>query len=356
MIKWTYEACYEEAKKYKTLKEFRENSNSAYSIAKKNKWIDNFDFLIRDRIKRNTWQEYENVYNEAKKYTTLKDFSKNSAGAYQVSLEKEWIADFNWLEREWEQKWNYESCYNEALKCKSRSDFKQKNPCAYTSARVNKWLDDYHWLKDERFDLINDKIDCVYAYEFIEQKTVYVGRTLMKRIKIRDKEHLYQLDTVSNFAKDNNIPVPEMKILEDNLTIKEGAENEGIWLELYKEEGWKILNTAKTGSIGTLAKIRWTKEKCYEIAKTCSYKSELKYKCDGAYRAALKHGWIKDYTWFESNTNKIISQKLKIWTKEKCFELAKNCISRSDFKKCSYTAYNNARKHGWLDEFFPKNK
>ena len=36
---WTYEHCYEEAKKYKTKKEFEKNCESAYKVALKNKWL-----------------------------------------------------------------------------------------------------------------------------------------------------------------------------------------------------------------------------------------------------------------------------------------------------------------------------
>ena len=348
---WTYERCCEEAKEYNTLKEFRENSPSAYVASKRNGWVDCFTFLNRDRIKRGTWQNYDNCYNEAKKYKTRSEFQKKCVSAYQVALKNGWLDDYTWFETLWEKKWDYEGCYNEALMCKSRSDFKQNNPCAYLSARVNKWLDDYYWLKDERFDLIKDKIDCVYCYEFIEQKSVYIGRTLMKRIEKRDKEHLFQFDSVSNFAKENQVPVPRMKILESNLTINEGSIKEGEYVEKYKNEGWNILNKAKTGSIGKIAIIRWTREKCYEIAKTCTYKSEMKYKCDSAYRAALKHGWINDYEWLETNTSKIISEKLRVWTKEKCKEEALRYKSSSDFKKGNKSAYNAAKRYKWLKDY-----
>ena len=37
MIKWTYEVCYEEAKKYKSRTEFHDKNQSAYQVACKNK-------------------------------------------------------------------------------------------------------------------------------------------------------------------------------------------------------------------------------------------------------------------------------------------------------------------------------
>ena len=37
---WTYETCYEEAKKYSTRTEFCKGCGSAYEVARKNGWMD----------------------------------------------------------------------------------------------------------------------------------------------------------------------------------------------------------------------------------------------------------------------------------------------------------------------------
>lgn len=299
MIKWTYEACYEEAKKYKTLKEFYDKSESAYRVACKNKWIEEY-FWIERKHKQN---EY----------------------------------------------WTYENCFNEALKYKSRSEFCNCNETAYKKSLKNKWINNYYWLEDKRFDLINDKIDCVYAYEFIEQNTVYVGRTLMRLKNRRDLDHIFSNDSVSKFAKENNIPVPEMKILEDNLTIKEGAENEGIWLELYKEDGWKILNIAKTGSIGRIGHrfSKYTYEVCYELAKNCTSRRNFENFNKSAYQVAVKNKWIEDYVWFVRK-----SKPHGYWNYEHCLEESRKYTSLSEFKKNNNAAYQQARKNNWIEDYY----
>jgi hypothetical protein len=70
----------------------------AYKSAYKNNWLDDFVWLERDRIKRNTWKDYDNCYTEAKKYTNVSEFKKNSPGAYVASCKNQWIKDFDWLE------------------------------------------------------------------------------------------------------------------------------------------------------------------------------------------------------------------------------------------------------------------
>ena len=67
---WTYERVVEEAKKYETIMDFRNNSVYAYDVAKKNKWLDKLP-LKRLKTKDGTWTVYETVYNEAKKYKTI---------------------------------------------------------------------------------------------------------------------------------------------------------------------------------------------------------------------------------------------------------------------------------------------
>ena len=42
---------------------------------------------------------YENTYNEAKKYNYLCDFQNNSVGAYTAALKKGWLNDYYWLVR-----------------------------------------------------------------------------------------------------------------------------------------------------------------------------------------------------------------------------------------------------------------
>jgi hypothetical protein len=220
--------------------------------------------------------------------------------------------------------WNYERCYDEAKKYSSKNEFKLGNSSAYSKSVEKGWLKDYAWFIDKRFDIFKDKIDMVYSYEFLEQHAVYVGRTLMKNKKQRDNQHIFGNDTVSKFAKENNIPVPEMKILEDNLTLKEGVEKEGVWLELYKKDGWTTLNVAKTGSIGTLGiwLSLWNYDSCYEEAKKYRTKTEFYNGNNRAYEVARKNKWLEKYDWFEDGF-KLLGDRIRFWTYERCVEESK---------------------------------
>ena len=273
---YTDEVCRNEALKYKSVKEFRELSPNYYNASNKFGYIDSFDWLERERAQKGFW-DYDSCYNEAKKYKSRSELDKQNTYCYHVALRNGWLDDYYWFEEGCKPNnfWTYETCYEEAKKYKSRGDF-SKSKSAYTIAWRNGWLDDYVWFKDERIDFENGKIDSVYAYEFAELKAVYVGRTLIKLQRMRDYQHIFTKDTVSSFAKNNNVPVPDMKVLETDLTVKEGVCKEGWWVEKYRLEGWLILNKIKTGSIGALHRKKWTYEKCFELAIDCKSKGEFK--------------------------------------------------------------------------------
>ena len=349
---WNYDTCYEEAIKYHTRNEFAIGCSVAYKVALKNKWINEYDWFEEKKKPSCYWENYDNSYQEAQKYTTRREFNKGNQSAYHVAIKNGWINNFTWLKETRNPRgyWNKERCFEEAQKYKSRNEFQKGSNVAYSKARENEWLDDYDWLEDQRFDLIDGKIDCVYVYEFKEQNTAYIGRTLIKTQKRRDRDHIFKLDSVSSFAKEHNIAVPPMMILETNLTIKEGAKQEGYWLKKYQEDGWITLNKAKTGSIGSIAKGKWNYKRCKEEAMKYKSRSEFKKGKQRAYQVARINHWLDDYIWFE--------QKCKpngYWNNyEHCYEESLKYKTRMGFKKGSNTAYDSACKNHWLDDFFPK--
>ncbi len=245
--------------------------------------------------------------------------------------------------------WTYENVKKEAENHKTVQEFRNSSPTAYAKAYKNNWIKDFDWLIDTRFDIHPGKIDSVYVYEFIEQNSVYVGRTLMRNQKLRDYQHLFGDDSVSRFAKSNNVSMPKMKILEENLTLKEGCEREGYWVEKYKSEGWTILNIAKTGSIGGVGK-KWTYSTVRVEAMKYKTKTELRYSSPSAYQKALKYEWINDFDWFEDG-NKLAADRDRKWTYEAVRTEAIKYKTRYEFSENSESAYKVALQNNWINDF-----
>ena len=96
-------------------------------------------------------------------------------------------------------------------------------------------------------------------------------------------------------------------------------------------------------------KNHWGLKNCLEDAKQFKTKSEWQQAKRSGYSIAAKNGWLEQCTaHMELDGRKTVGQRL--WTKEKCIELAKTCNSKAEFKKASGSAYLRARVKGWLDE------
>lgn len=348
---WTETRCYEEALKYTNPTDFKNANSTAYATASTNRWLKNYTWFEKKPNPNKKWDE-DTCRLEALKYESKKAFSEGNKSAYAISLRNGWMDAYTWLVECDNRKWTKDACAEVSKQYQNRGQFAIKSPNAYEASRRNGWLDEFVWLRDERLDLLKDKIDSVYSYEFVEFKAVYVGRTLMKRQRCRDMEHIFNDDAVSLFAKEHDISVPSMKILETDLTIEEGSIHEGVWVEKYKQEGWKILNRAKTGSLGGLNKSRckYNREVCYSIASECTYPAEYKKKNPSAYNVSRKNGWLKDYTWFQDG-NKISADKRRKFNEDSCRTEALKFKTKKDFRKYAKTAYNTAIVKGWIDEY-----
>ncbi len=346
---YDYNTCYEIAKKYICSSDFEKGNGSAYMAALKNKWIKDYTWFVRKRHKPFT---YEECYEIAKKYKRRSDFKKGDGSAYRKAKVSGWLDDYTWLPLPTEHSpgwWTKERVLEESKKYKTTREFYLNAQSAYVRARKNGWLKEITWLlKDKRLDILNDKIDCVYVYEFSEFNVAYVGRTLMKRVKARDKEHLFNdKDSVSKFCREKDIPIPDMKILEKDLTVPEGVDKEGYYIELYKQNGWILLNKTRAGSIGLIARGKWGKKSCYKEALKYKNRTDFCRGTNAAYQKARIEGWLKDYTWFEENC-----KPNGYWdVYENCYNAAKECKTVREFCKKYGGAYRCAKKNDWVKDY-----
>ena len=131
--KWTYDKVYEEAKKYQHRGDFYNGSTQAYRVALKYIWIDDYTWMTPKCMPPNYWT-YERCKEEALKYKTKVDFKNNSTLAYIASYKKGFFKDFNWFVKlEPYNKLNYskEYIYSELSKYNTIKDFYTANPNVY---------------------------------------------------------------------------------------------------------------------------------------------------------------------------------------------------------------------------------
>ena len=90
----------------------------------------------------------------------------------------------------------------------------------------------------------------------------------------------------------------------------------------------------------------WSKDDILKEEK--KYKTRRKFQegCATAYQIARKNGWLDEMTWFEI--------KYHNWNLDSIIEESKRYHSRNDFKKNNRGAYCTALKNGWMDIIFQK--
>ena len=292
---------------------------------------------------------YEACYEVALTCKSRNEMKKKYPYAYKTSWKHGWLDKFTWFDKpKTILFYTEEKCLELVKKCKTLKEFRTKFPYAYNSARKHNWLDNYDWL--ERECPADNWKSVVYAFFYNEQHAVYIGITNNKNRR-NEEHHKDKRGTNYKFAQKHNIQIPDMVILKDNLSPEpEGLYWEDYYVKKYKEDGWTVLNKAKTGirsgSIGRLSENRLTKKKCYEISLDCTTRTELQKKHPGVYQKVLKNNWFDE---FKHILPPIKTCALK-WTHEKIMKEVYNNDTYKDFKTKSRKAYDAAWYRGMLSE------
>lgn len=282
---WNFERCKEEALKYNTKKEFKENNASALVIARRNGWLkeicehmvsignkykrciysyefpDNFAYIgltynLTERHNNRFSKKIDIVYKHYNK-TGLNPILKQLTE--YVDVEKSKILENFYVEKYKSDGWNIlniydtggiggstlywtkEKCIEAVLKCSSRTEFKNKYRGAQNSAFKNKWY-------KEIIELIPKNKNIKYT------KTICLEKALLCKTRQEFKKRF-----IHEFSA-----AYKYKWLDDICTHMS-------------------------------RKLKWSYDKCKEASLLCKNKHELELKYKGAYNSALKNKWINDF-------------------------------------------------------------
>jgi hypothetical protein len=145
-----------------------------------------------------------------------------------------------------------------------------------------------------------------------------------------------------------------MKILEKNLTIIESQRAEQKWMNIYKENGWNLLNKMKGGGIGAVkSSLKYTKEIIMEEAKKYKNMEEMYKKNRSCYNNMMKLN-IKHICFPNSKFIKNMAKPYD-YTEEFISNITKKYKKKSDLRKYEYRVYHWLYKHNRLYEFYEKN-
>jgi len=143
LVSWTFEMCKEEAKKYANLSDWHKNHPKTYTKACRKKWVDACCVHMTSGKKRKGYWTIETCIEEAKKYKTQKEWNEKSPISKQKARKLK-IMNECCLHMEKIIKppgyWTLEKCKEDALNYKSRGEW--IGTSSYTIARRNGWLDE----------------------------------------------------------------------------------------------------------------------------------------------------------------------------------------------------------------------
>ena len=383
---WNKQLCAEEALKYKTKTDFNRGSVGAYTHALKHGFLDEICSHMEVKWQRK-WSNKDVCRKEALKYQTRSEFQYKSNGAYTYAMRHYFLDEIcNHMENHHEIKWNSkEACAKEALKYKRRIDFARDSNSAYTYALKHGFLDEIcsHMtfygilskekelarinyvrknivITDEEWEKIEILLEnvsstkycsnrlqrhrCIYACEF-EDNHVYIG--LANNLRQRIMQHLRTpSSSIYRYIIETGL-IPTFKIIRGFESEKKAQKNEAEVEKMYKENGWCILNRAKTGALGG-SYIYWTLERCLIVAKLATSMSDFCKRFRGAYASCKRNNWIPQI-------RQIVPQhvtpkrKTKIWSLDALKNEALKYQRKKDFKANSSSAYNYAKKHDLLN-------
>jgi predicted GIY-YIG superfamily endonuclease len=337
---WTLELCREEALKYTYRTAFHKNS-PAYKAAYKKGWLDEIcGHMVKPKPHNLKWT-FEACEQEAKKYKFKKDFHANSSIAFQIASKNKWLKQIcsHMTEIKKPHKyWTKEKCLEEALKYKHRNNFSDHSKSAYSAAQYNNWIDDicghmsYQGSKMFRF---------VYSFTFTDG-SIYFGLTNDFTRRIID----HKSDPFSKVNQHIKLTGEEPAfalITPDALATEVAQEIEKQLIKEYTEKGFKVLNSDKGGGIGG-SELKWTKEACRLDA--LKYKTRGEYQKSLSYSSAHKRRWLDDIC----GHMEVIKKPNGFWNIERCTIEANKYSSKKEFREMSSVAYGAAFKYGWLNE------
>lgn len=236
--------------------------------------------------------------------------------------------------------WTFERCKEEALKYATKKEFNEKSMSACKVSYKNGWMEQI----SGHMSLYGSKYKrCIYSYEFIEDGSVYVGLTYNINERQINRNHDKKDQVTIHIDKTGYIPIRQQ--LTDYIDVNMASKLENKYLEKYRSNGWKILNISKTGGIGG-STLYWTKEKCFEVVKQCNSRSEFQKKFRGAHSSSIKNGWIEEIRLI-LKCNK--GNKIK-YTKNICLEKSKQCKTRSEFKRKYKGEFDASYRNKWINE------
>ncbi len=203
-----------------------------------------------------------------------------------------------------------ENCFKEAKKYNTLKDFTKNCNSAYDVARINGWLEEMPWLErcDRKTLVINTGREREVAQYTIDGKFIKIFKSIAEA-----KNEVGGNVDISGCCKN---AVSE----EDS-----GRKVAGGYRWVYVEDMCRAEELFKNKTVDTNRKkdgFYRVKENCIETARGCKSIKELREKSNRCYSIMLEEGWLEECPWLEKDHSRekqrvaqytLDGQLVKIW-------------------------------------------
>ena len=284
----------------------------------------------------------------ARRCDDFADFRNNHGSAREAAQANGWIDDVKAVLPH-KTYWNRELVEQEIKDkgYKNKKEFREGSPGAYSHAAKHGILDEVCKGMEVLGHLGKRKI---YVYEF-EDGYAYVGLT--DNLDRRNYEHFHEKSPVGRHFRKTGVDY-KWKIISDWLTKEEAQIREDEMINVYANNGWKMLNRKKGGSLGGgLREPMYSMEELRAAVATCERRVEFKTKFPSMYEFLLRHH-IKEEVL--GHLPQFYMPPI-YWTDERLKQEVEKCgFDRSRLMKDNPFAYNAICRHGQLEHFFGSKK
>lgn len=270
----------------------------------------------------------------------------NGKGCRMCNSKKKIAKKTNKLNHE---KWTYDVCKEIAKTCTFNVEFYRKCPGAYRKAKDKGWIKEFSWLSE----YIPTKKTVIYVYE-LPGKIAYVGLT--NNLENRDSQHRDEnkkgVDYLTEYCVKNGIDIPTPKILEEDLTRKEGGNAEKKWIKKYKKDGWALINKNGGGATGQFPKLLMTEDEIISICKNYKNMEELANKNVEVYNLMNRLGIKKKC--FPNSTFVDNMKEDYVYTDEFIRKMVDKYPLRKLLRKNETAVYMYLARHHILYDYYDK--
>ena len=170
----------------------------------------------------------------------------------------------------------------------------------------------------------------------------------------RDYQHRWNKgnSSVHNYSVNNNIEIPIIKVLEENVNSNNAGNVENKWIKFYRDNGWKVINKVKGGSLGATKGKKYTKENILEETKQYKNQEELYNNNRPLYNAMRKFRLVKEC--FPKTKFKPKTKEQYDYTENFLNDIVRKYPKKSDLRKNEHRVYHWLYEHNRLYDFYEK--